>query len=89
MSQETLVPDDAAQDMIKETHFTFLSLNPMEIAMQLTVNDYKVYTATIIYCHYCQLMSAVSDRSTCLYLSTIYTVCFVGISRYRTYRIYR
>ena len=42
MSQETLVPDDAAQDMVKETHFTFLSLNPMEIAMQLTVNDYKV-----------------------------------------------
>lgn len=44
MSQETLVPDDAAQDMVKETHFTFLSLNPMEIAMQLTVNDYKVGT---------------------------------------------
>ena len=42
MSQETLVPDDAAQDMIKETHYTFLNLNPMEIAMQLTVNDYKV-----------------------------------------------
>jgi len=43
MSQETLVPDDAAQDMLKETHFTFLSLNAMEIAMQLTVNDYRVF----------------------------------------------
>lgn len=43
MAQEQLVPDDAAQDLIKETHFTFLSLNPMEIAMQLTMNDYKLY----------------------------------------------
>ncbi|XP_067932600.1 rap guanine nucleotide exchange factor 2-like isoform X2 [Watersipora subatra] len=43
MSQETLVPDDAAQEMVKETHFTFWSLDPMELAMQLTVNDYKVF----------------------------------------------
>ena len=42
MSQETLVPDYAVQELVKETHYTFLSLNPMEIAMQLTMNDYKV-----------------------------------------------
>lgn len=74
MSQETLVPDDAVQDLVKETHYTFLSLNPMEIAMQLTMNDYKVAaTSNLLSCLSSSLLAIHCSLCSPLPLTLIHT----------------
>ncbi len=40
---ETLVTDEIAADMLKESTVIFLQLNAAEIALQLTMQDYNVF----------------------------------------------
>lgn len=40
---ETLVPDEMATDLIRENNVYFLQLNPNEIAIQLTNQDFQIF----------------------------------------------
>ncbi|XP_065216720.1 rap guanine nucleotide exchange factor 6-like isoform X2 [Planococcus citri] len=40
---ETLVTDEIAADMVRESTVTFLQLNAAEVALQLTMQDYNVF----------------------------------------------
>lgn len=40
---ETLVTDEIAADMMRESTVSFLQLNAAEVALQLTVQDYGVF----------------------------------------------
>lgn len=40
---ETLVTDEIAADMMRESTVSFLQLNAAEVALQLTVQDYSVF----------------------------------------------
>lgn len=44
MSTETLVPDELATELIKDSQTSFLQLNSIEIATQLTLEDFQVFT---------------------------------------------
>lgn len=44
LSIEQLVSDDVASDMIKEAHISFLQLNSMELAFQLTLADFDIFS---------------------------------------------
>lgn len=40
---ETLVTDEIAADMMRESTVSFLQLNAAEVALQLTMQDYNVF----------------------------------------------
>lgn len=40
---ETLVTDEIAADMVRESTVSFLQLNAAEVALQLTMQDYNVF----------------------------------------------
>lgn len=40
---ETLVPDEMASDLVRENNVHFLQLNPNEIAIQLTNQDFQIF----------------------------------------------
>lgn len=40
---ETLVPDDMAPELVRESIVHFLQLNPNEVAIQLTVQDFAIF----------------------------------------------
>ena len=41
---EQLVSDEVAAEMLKEANISFLQLNPMEIAFQLTLQDFEIFS---------------------------------------------
>ncbi|CAH1794604.1 unnamed protein product [Owenia fusiformis] len=43
VSTEALVPDDVIEELNKETQISILSLNTMEVAAQLTLEDFKIF----------------------------------------------
>ena len=43
-STEQLVSDEVAAEMLKEANVSFLQLNPMEIAFQLTLQDFEIFS---------------------------------------------
>lgn len=40
---ETLVGDELAADLIRESHVHFLQLNAVEVAVQLTLQDFSIF----------------------------------------------
>lgn len=40
---EPLVPDDMAPDLIRESSVSFLQLNAVEVAIQLTLQDFSIF----------------------------------------------
>lgn len=40
---ETLVPDEMAPDLIRESQVHFLQLNAVEVAVQLTLQDFSIF----------------------------------------------
>lgn len=40
---ETLVPDDMAPELIRESQVHFLQLNAVEVAVQLTLQDFSIF----------------------------------------------
>ncbi|XP_028968798.1 rap guanine nucleotide exchange factor 2 [Galendromus occidentalis] len=42
-SQETLVPDHLAGELLRESHVSFLQLNSGEVAAQLTLKDFEIF----------------------------------------------
>lgn len=42
-SQETLVPDHLAGELLRESHVSFLQLNSGEVATQLTLKDFEIF----------------------------------------------
>ena len=42
-SSETLLPDDAVNDLTKENHVNLLQLNPVEVSTQLMVEDFTTF----------------------------------------------
>ncbi|OQR77979.1 rap guanine nucleotide exchange factor 2-like, partial [Tropilaelaps mercedesae] len=42
-SQETLVPDNLAGELLRESQISFLQLNSGEVAIQLTLEDFKIF----------------------------------------------
>ncbi|XP_071829780.1 rap guanine nucleotide exchange factor 2-like isoform X5 [Apostichopus japonicus] len=43
MSSEVLVSDELAVELLKESSVTFLQLDPIEVATQLSLRDYKIF----------------------------------------------
>ena len=43
MSTDTLVPDEMAGELMKESQIQFLQLNTAEVAAQLTLEDFKIF----------------------------------------------
>lgn len=44
LSTETLVPDDLKTELAKESQVQFLQLNAVEVAVQLTLQDFAIFT---------------------------------------------
>ena len=42
---DPLVPDDSASELLRDTHTSFLQLQSAEIAAQLTLQDFRIFTA--------------------------------------------
>ena len=42
-SSETLLPDDAVNDLTKESQVNLLQLNPVEVSTQLMVEDFTTF----------------------------------------------
>lgn len=40
---ETLVADEMAPELIRESHVHFLQLNAIEVAIQLTLQDFSIF----------------------------------------------
>ena len=43
-STETLVPDELAGELMRESQVHFLQLNAVEVAVQLTLQDFAIFT---------------------------------------------
>ena len=43
-STETLVPDELAGELMRESQVQFLHLNAVEVAVQLTLQDFAIFT---------------------------------------------
>lgn len=42
-STETLVPDEMATELVRESQVHFLQLNAVEVAIQLTLQDFSIF----------------------------------------------
>ena len=42
-SSESLLPDEAVGDLVKDAHVNLLQLNPVEVSTQLMVEDFTIF----------------------------------------------